>query len=213
MNQQRRDCQCPRANHKHGTVAAYNTDRCRCDDCSAARARHVKRWRHTYDRRQRAGQPVGLIPAAGTSRRLQALAAIGWSTVRLGAELGVTQQRISELQLAKQHARVQATLAVRVAALYDRLWNITPTWPGASRARAAAAARGWVVPMAWDDDLIDEPDARPDTGAASSSWDLKPCGTAAAARRHRRRGEPLCPACVGAEQRQKRDSRARGTAA
>lgn len=33
--------------------------------------------------------------------------------------------------------------------------------------------------------------------------ELKPCGTVAAARRHRRRGEPLCDACRQAERDQK----------
>ena len=33
--------------------------------------------------------------------------------------------------------------------------------------------------------------------------ELKPCGTAAAARRHRRSGEPLCDACRQAERDQK----------
>ena len=30
-------------------------------------------------------------------------------------------------------------------------------------------------------------------------WRLAPCGTSAAYRRHRRRGEPACPACLEAE--------------
>jgi hypothetical protein len=44
------------------------------------------------------------------------------------------------------------------------------------------------------------------------SWDLKPCGTAAAARRHYRRGEPLDQACLAAARRQYAETRGRGGA-
>jgi hypothetical protein len=46
---------------------------------------------------------------------------------------------------------------------------------------------------AWMDDLPDEAPAGP--GRAASS----PCGTSAAYRRHRRRGEQACAACLAAE--------------
>jgi hypothetical protein len=39
--------------------------------------------------------------------------------------------------------------------------------------------------------------------------ELKPCGTAAAGRRHLRRGEPVCPACRAAFRREKADARRR----
>ncbi len=35
--------------------------------------------------------------------------------------------------------------------------------------------------------------------------DVMPCGTSAAARRHRRRGEPVCPACATAERVRRAD--------
>jgi hypothetical protein len=37
------------------------------------------------------------------------------------------------------------------------------------------------------------------------SWDLKPCGTAAAAQRHQYRHEPLCGPCAEAERRRDAD--------
>ena len=45
-----RDCQCPRANHQHGTRTAYVVDRCRCDPCrEAARIYEAQRRRtHLY---------------------------------------------------------------------------------------------------------------------------------------------------------------------
>lgn len=159
MSGVKRDCVCPRARHVHGTVKAYNQDACRCVDCSTVRARYVKRQRWQYARREAAGIPVGLVDSAGTRRRLQALAAIGWSTTRLATELGVAQQRVSELQA--HTARVQAQLAARVSRLYDRLWNVALAWPGAAACRVYAAGKGYVPPLAWDDDTIDDPAAEP----------------------------------------------------
>ena len=38
---------------------------------------------------------------------------------------------------------------------------MTPTGPGAERARSTAKRKGWAPPMAWDDDTIDDPQAKP----------------------------------------------------
>ena len=40
-----RDCQCKRANHQHGTNAAYTRDGCRCDPCRIAGMAYQKRYR------------------------------------------------------------------------------------------------------------------------------------------------------------------------
>jgi hypothetical protein len=48
----------------------------------------------------------------------------------------------------------------RVAAVYDR-WSMSqaPQSQPAARARTDARKHGWLPPLAWDDDLIDLPDA------------------------------------------------------
>jgi DNA-binding NarL/FixJ family response regulator len=57
-----------------------------------------------------------------------------------------------------------------VCALYDRLWDVAPPLETADQRRSAAKSRnraaryGWAVPLAWDDDTIDCPDAKPDHG-------------------------------------------------
>lgn len=57
-----------------------------------------------------------------------------------------------------------------MAAAYDRLWDQRPpAKTAADRQDADAAARhaaamGWAPPLAWDDDLIDLPDAQPEPG-------------------------------------------------
>jgi len=116
-----------------------------------------------------AGQlaPGALTGITGTRRRLQALVATGWSQARLAGELGLTGANFGAMMRCDQ---VTAGTARAVSELYDRLWNQSPpghdqrTRIAASRARNYAAARGWVPPLAWDDDVIDDPDGRPADG-------------------------------------------------
>lgn len=150
----RRDCRCPRARHEHGTVLAYNNDGCRCERCATVRAQYIKWWRHEFYRRIEAGEPAGLVDGTGTRLRLQALAALGWSTTSIGAHLRVTQSRASEMRL--HDGNVRRELALRVVALYDELWNVVPTGRGSERARRYASGQGWLRPLDLDDDTIDD---------------------------------------------------------
>lgn len=107
------------------------------------------------------------IDATGTVRRLRSLVAIGWSQARIGKQLGVAPGNTTKLLNADV---VSVRRAQQVKALYDRAWNRPQTgtdWhakAAATRARNMAAARGWVSPLAWDDDTIDDPASVPDTG-------------------------------------------------
>jgi hypothetical protein len=111
--------------------------------------------------------PRARIDATGTRRRLQALQAIGWSQQALADEIETTQTVVSRVTRGEQ-TRVLASTAVHVRDLYDRLWDSPPVprdgvERGAiERTRRAAAAQGWVPPLAWDDDTIDDPNAEPD---------------------------------------------------
>jgi len=108
-----------------------------------------------------------LVSAAGTRRRLQALVAIGWPQSQLAARLGVQPGNLGSM-LAREHVRAGTARAVEI--LYDQLWSHPPSETdhrsriSASRARSYAQARGWPPPMAWDDDLIDDPAATPEPG-------------------------------------------------
>lgn len=105
------------------------------------------------------------VPAAGTQRRLRALACLGWSDTLLAYRLGMTLANYGTLCNLQTH--VTTRRAAQVRALYDDLWDRQP--PNATRAERAtvtrtlkrAAAAGWVSPLAWDDDTIDDPNARP----------------------------------------------------
>lgn len=105
-----------------------------------------------------------LIDATGTRRRLQALVAIGWSRAELGRRIGVTPQNFTTLMTT---GRVTVRTAAAVSALYDEI-SMQPRTAddhggriSISRARRSAAAAGWVPPLAWDDEDIDDPAAKP----------------------------------------------------
>jgi transcriptional regulator with XRE-family HTH domain len=106
------------------------------------------------------------IDITGTTRRLQALVAIGYTQSELAARLGITPGNATDLF----HGRGKALVATakRVADLFAEL----AMTPGPSpRARTYAAKRGWAAPLAWDDN-IDDPDAKPDLGQRRAiRWD------------------------------------------
>lgn len=100
------------------------------------------------------------IDATGTKRRLQALCYVGWTWVAIADELGIFAANVSRLI---HHDKVTKRFAGQVAAMYDRVWDQTPpaTEVGRKRARNRAKKAGWVGPLDWDDDTIDNPDALP----------------------------------------------------
>lgn len=108
--------------------------------------------------------PRALIDGTGTRRRLQALMVLGWSTTVLAAEMRRHWRTVAR---GRSAVRVEARTAVDVRDLYDRLWDQAPPASTpvdrqkASRARRFAASQGWVPPLAWDDDTIDDPAAEP----------------------------------------------------
>lgn len=107
-----------------------------------------------------------LVDATGTRRRLQALATLGWTIDRLAAHAGLDRQPLdSALNGARRG--VLARTAHAVADLYDQLWDTPPPAgtpyqdAAATRARARARAAGWLPPLTWDEDTIDDPAATP----------------------------------------------------
>lgn len=91
----------------------------------------------------------------GTVRRLQALAAIGWSLREVGRRLGISPQTLRGLMCQE---RCTTATRDKVAALYDELSMIVG---GNPRTVTWAAKRGFAPPLAWDD--IDDPAATPAT--------------------------------------------------
>lgn len=99
-----------------------------------------------------------LVDATGTVRRLQALVAAGTPQTRLATHLGMQDGNFGRL-VNGDTVQVTARTRDAVKALYDQLW--CPQHPD-PHAVAHAKRRDWAPPMAWDDDTIDDPDARPE---------------------------------------------------
>ncbi len=96
------------------------------------------------------------ISSAGTLRRLQALAVLGWPLSVLATDLGVTVQAVAVL---RRRPTVSAATARKVRDVYDaRSMSTGPS----QRTTAAALRAGWLPPLAWDDQHIDDPDAIPE---------------------------------------------------
>ncbi|WP_235738969.1 hypothetical protein [Nocardioides alcanivorans] len=93
------------------------------------------------------------------ARRLQALAAIGWTFNALGDRVGIDPGNLARM------ARGKAKYANRknfdlVCAVYEVL-HMTPG--PSDEARKRAEAKGWMPPLAWEDidDLDEDPTATP----------------------------------------------------
>lgn len=104
------------------------------------------------------------VDATGARRRLQALVAIGWSQSKLATRLGV---RPTNFSTTMRSTKLRADTVRAVHALYEELWNTPPVADthrekiAFSRSVRHAAEQGWAPPMAWDDETIDDPAARP----------------------------------------------------
>ncbi|KPC68115.1 hypothetical protein ADL27_57280 [Streptomyces sp. NRRL F-6602] len=107
------------------------------------------------------------IDATGTRRRVEALAVRGWSRNQVSARIGMGAVAFRK---AVNKDRVTARLARQVSEAYDALWDQDPldyglSRNGVARVRSEAARSGFVGPLAWDDDTIDDPAAVPQTDA------------------------------------------------
>lgn len=108
----------------------------------------------------------GLMPAIGTKRRLQALVANGWPQTWLATRIGWTSANFNQL-VKDDRPNVNARTHHAVTTLYNELWNQQPPTDTTDQQRRVTIARttarkhGYVPPLAWDDDTIDNPDATP----------------------------------------------------
>lgn len=122
-----------------------------CRPCRDAQAS----WQRQYVKRRYLSGGHLLVDGTGTRRRLQALAVMGWPTSVLWERLGSSRSYTSALRYAD---RVHQRTAGKVAALYDELSMVRGP---SERASQDAQRKGWPAPLAWDDDTIDDPAARP----------------------------------------------------
>lgn len=96
-----------------------------------------------------------LVDATPLTRRVRALATLGWRTQDIADAAGLDQHVIGDLSRHGRRA-AQRDTAAAIKAVYERLCMT----PGPSpKGRARAVAKGWLPPLAWDD--IDDLNERP----------------------------------------------------
>lgn len=129
------------------------------------------------------------IPGLGTTRRLRALAADGWTATELGRRCGKHKQFIVYLQNQPNTLTVRRWVADYVAKLYTQLDGLKPEDHGvpahiAQRTRKRAAGKGWTGTAWWDAEDFDNPDYKPavKTGnrrlaiAENANWVMRTTG-------------------------------------
>lgn len=127
-------------------------------------------WRSTADRLLAVSVPespvfvptrTDLILAVGSTRRLQALVAAGWTQTYLAGRLGISGRNLYPLI----HGR-RRQLTVRRAQQVLELWAELELVRGPSNAaRRYGADMRWALPMQWAEDDLDDPTAGPDLAA------------------------------------------------
>lgn len=143
---------------RHGTNAGY-IQHClqavpSCPPCRAAHSAYKR-----AARKRRALQQVDRFhtDATGTRRRIQSLIRMGWRYRDM--DLWLSNEGATTHNLNRSDTRVvHVDTAKRVIEMYDAL--AMRTGPSV-RNRKLAEKWGWPGPLAWDDDTIDNPAARP----------------------------------------------------
>lgn len=106
-------------------------------------------------------QPTGdhrrKTPGVGARRRIQALVALGFPRHDLAARLRRSPAVLNDLP---EDGLITRRLWFEISALYDEL-SMTASAPDPDVRDWARIEMGWAPPLAWDDDEIDDPRARP----------------------------------------------------
>lgn len=123
-------------------------------DATAGRHRAAHR---SWQLRVLANGGFMLVDATGTIRRLQALLALGHRYADIAVHSGHKPAYLGSLAVGRR-PRVNATTVARISGAYDVL---SMTLGPSQRTRTYARNRGWAPPLAWDDQSIDDPKARP----------------------------------------------------
>ncbi|MEB3367393.1 hypothetical protein [Saccharopolyspora mangrovi] len=113
--------------------------------------------------------PPSRVHRIGFARRAQALACLGWTFKQLEARAGWHPGRIWSAMLPGRNGGeyIPREWHLEMCALYDQL-SMTKPVPGVddhgrtiNQRKSAALRNGWVPPLDWDDDEIDNPEAKP----------------------------------------------------
>ena len=151
---------------QHGTRYAVDRHGCSCPDAQREKFRANKR----SNMRRRDGAPPARVDATGTTRRMQAMNADGYSSAYLARELGCAPSRAVHL-IAGIYQSVHEATAARVAELFDALRDTSardnPAVTETTRPESItivenrAVDKGYVRAERWDARDIDDPVAEP----------------------------------------------------
>lgn len=146
----RRDCQCTRANHQHGTRTAYVVDRCRCPECTTA---NTDRQRYRT-RLKLYGRYDAVVDATACRTHIRRLMAQGMGWKRVAAAAGVSESTVYPILYGVgwpgddyyRPPRKQVTRATHEAIMAVQL-DVAPGTPvdarGVRRRLQALVAIGW----------------------------------------------------------------------
>lgn len=102
-----------------------------------------------------------LVPALGSTRRLRALGALGWTLSTIAAHTTLSKKTLSLLMAGAQQY-VTREAAEQISRTFDQLcMRRGPS----DRSRIMARDKGWAPPLAWDEGTMDDPNATPDPNA------------------------------------------------
>jgi hypothetical protein len=107
----------------------------------------------------------GFVPNIGARRRLQALMVIGYRHSDLTPKLGFS----SAVVLSQAGNWISQRKHDKVKDVYEQLWDTFGPAPLTSRVRVANS--GYLPPLAWDDESIDDPNAVPENGDGTKKGD------------------------------------------
>lgn len=99
------------------------------------------------------------VDSTGTVRRLRALIAMGYTQKFLAYRLDTHEPNLAQIVIGN-HPLVLARTGRQVHELYRELSQQLPD-PLSTRSVRRARANGWLAPIWWDDDTIDDPAANP----------------------------------------------------
>ncbi|WP_167198019.1 hypothetical protein [Brevibacterium pigmentatum] len=121
-----------------------------------------------------------IVDNLGSVRRLQALAAIGWSQHRLAREFDMFPGNFGKV-IHGERGGIRVSTAKQIGEFFNENWSTPPVaatrfeQAGITRAKREAAAKGWVTAAAWDD--IDDPTEVPKADIGNEVTDSRAAST------------------------------------
>lgn len=101
-------------------------------------------------------------PACGVRRRLQALAVRGWTFREIGRRFGRDATVLSHMASTKNKKFVLMETLEKISALYNELSMVPPPEDYPSKRQATRGrGLGYLPPLCWDEETIDNPYALP----------------------------------------------------